>query len=121
MALPIDVNNPAEKPGPFTHRQAQEATDLLRQENRDSVLKIGPRSSVGHALKRKISQNVGVLGQGGHGVDTGGAATGVDRQPSDKNVADADEDLRVILEAWPAIPPAMQVGILAMIRAALQR
>jgi len=45
--LPINAQNPPENPVIFTQRQASEATDLLRRENRDSVLKTSPRSSVG--------------------------------------------------------------------------
>jgi len=47
VKLPVNAPNHSENPAVFTHRQASEATDLLRRQNRDSVLDTSPRSSVG--------------------------------------------------------------------------
>ncbi|MGD0770058.1 MAG: tyrosine-type recombinase/integrase [Tepidisphaeraceae bacterium] len=47
VKMPLKVKNRPENPIVFTHRQASAASDLLRHKNRDSVLEIGPRSSVG--------------------------------------------------------------------------
>jgi hypothetical protein len=58
------------------------------------------------------------LADGGHVVDKKGAAIGVDWQASAINVLAANEDLRVIVEAWPGLPLVMRAGILAMIRSA---
>jgi integrase len=47
VKLPVNAHNHSENPAVFTHRQASEATDLLRRQNRDSVEISSPRSSVG--------------------------------------------------------------------------
>jgi integrase len=47
VKMPLNVHNHSENSAVFTHRQALEATDLLRRDTPDSVLKMSPRSSVG--------------------------------------------------------------------------
>ena len=47
IKMPINAQNLPANTMKFAHQQQQEATDLLRRENRDSVEKPRPRSSVG--------------------------------------------------------------------------
>ncbi|TWU06886.1 hypothetical protein CA54_52880 [Symmachiella macrocystis] len=48
----------------------------------------------------------------------GGDQSGAESGALNVQNAPTDPDLQVIIDAWPALPEAIKVGILAMIRAA---
>jgi hypothetical protein len=114
--MPLKVKNHPESPTVFTHRQASAASDLLRHKNRDSVLEIGPRSSVDHAELQNPSEKRGISKRGGHVVDMAVAATGSDRH----QLTDLDDTLGMVISAWQSLPKPIIDGIAVMVSAYLK-
>jgi len=89
---------------------------LLHHENRDSVLKTSPRSSVDQNECENPSEIQGVSCHGGHVVDTASPLSGANGQ----RPAEIDSELATLIAAWAKLPDAIRTGIGAMVRAVLE-